>query len=864
MKNFSLIAFGFLLPFQLNKMKSSVRFFTFHACAGLAAFGHAAIAADSRAYGNSVAAQRDGKIVVTGYAEVAGVDQFALVRYNSDGSLDTTLKGSGKVTTAVSADDRGQGVALQGDGKIVVTGYSRKAGGWLCFTVLRYTADGSLDTSFGDAGKVTTSVGGKNDDVESVVIQGDGKIVVAGWFNASSNNDFAVVRYNANGTLDTSFNETGKAAADFGADAYGHSVAVYGDGRIVVTGYTTKSWESKKQCALACFKANGSLDTSFNGTGKVTTNFGGDGNAEGRSVTVQTDGKIVVVGYATAGNTEEFALARYNADGTLDTSFGDSGQVMTDVGISGSNATGVALQKDGKIVVAGYAVKNSGTGYDFACVRYNTDGKVDQSFGDGGKIMTSVGQGDGKANSVAVQSDGKIIVAGSVYFGDVTVAGSVYVGDSKFAVVRYDASGKLDMSFNAAGSVLTAVGSGSKPPEAEEEDNTPRVSMAVINDPHGYTNVRDYDGKVIARVKKGERFIAAKPRNKPDDPKWPVCLRGGPGSVLTAKLRVTGFMDKARIHLLPDEPLMKLNYDASKKEWRKLQSGRKAELDDTASSVKRFRGVNYYKVLTMASNGDKQALAQFFSFGDFMDGEAAEGYYPQAWELFHVVGDKNFSNFVRDLPVTDQVGVRGMLGGGDEEFANGDVDYLQRYFPETTKILFRGEIVDWTSPDGRYSIRKTFTDPLNLSESKVSHAELIEKATGQVLCDLTDADIGVGSQREGSVLWSPDSKRFAYVSSSQTTVYQSSGKSFTKINLPLDQPPGKESDPQIRGAVMYEESVTPTRWVKADTLIFERFDHYTKLNPSSGSTHVGRSYEITVSFKGDGTANTSWKLRNDR
>ena len=844
-------------------MKSSARLFSFYACASLVAFGHTAMAAESSAYGNSVAAQRDGKIIVAGYAEVGGVDQFVLVRYNSDGSLDTTLKGSGKLTTAVGKDCHGKGVALQGDGKIVVAGYSFKAGGGQCFTVLRYTADGSLDTSFGDAGKVTTSVGGKNDCLESVVIQGDGKIAVAGWFNAS-NNDFAVVRYNANGTLDMSFNETGKATADFGAHDYGRSVAVHGDGRIVVTGYTTKSYESKKECALACFKANGSLDTTFNGTGEVTTNFGGDGNAEGRSVAVQTDGKIVVVGYATAGNTEEFALARYNADGTLDTSFGDSGQVMTDVGISGSNATGVALQKDGKIVVVGYAVNNSGTNYDFACVRYNTDGKVDQSFGDGGKVMTSVGQGDGKANSVAVQSDGKIIVAGSVYFGDVTVAGSVYVGDSKFAVVRYDASGKLDMSFNAAGSVLTAVRSGSKPPEAEEEDNMPRVSMAVINDPHGYTNVRDYDGKVIARVKKGERFIAAKPRNKPDDPKWPVCLRGGPGSVLTAKLRVTGFMDKARIHLLPDEPLMKLNYDASKKEWRKLQSGRKAELDDTASSVKRFRGVNYYKVLTMASNGDKQALAQFFSFEDFMDGEAAEGYYPQAWELFHVVGDKNFSNFVRGLPVTDQVGVRGMLGGGDEEFANGDVDYLQRYFPETTKILFRGEIVDWTSPDGRYSIRKTFTDPLNLSESKVSHAELIEKATGQVLCDLTDADIGVGSQREGSVLWSPDSKRFAYVSSSQTTVYQSSGKSFTKINLPLDQPPGKESDPQIRGAVMYEESVTPTRWAKADTLIFERFDHYTKLNPSSGRTHVDRSYEITVSFKNDGTANTSWKLRDDR
>jgi uncharacterized delta-60 repeat protein len=842
-------------------MKSFVRFFTVHACAGLAAFGPAAMAADSSAYGNSVAAQRDGKILVAGYAAGGRAAQVALVRYNSDGSLDTSLNSSGKVTTAVGTGDcHGEGMALQGDGKIVVAGYSFNAGGQSCFTVLRYTADGSLDTSLAASGKLTTNVGTKYASAESVTIQSDGKIVVAGnSFNASGNNDFAVVRYNANGTLNTSFNETGKAIADFGADDYGRSVAVYVDGKIVVTGYTTKSYESKKECALACFKANGSLDTSFNGTGKVTTDFGGDGNAEGRSVAVQTDGKIVVVGYATAGSTEKFALARYNADGTLDTSFGGTGRVLTAVGISGSNATGVALQKDGKIVVAGYAVNNSGTGYDFACVRYNTDGKVDQSFGDGGKIMTSVGKGDGKANSVAVQSDGKIIVAGSAYAGD----------DSQFAVVRYNASGKLDTSFNAAGSVLTAVGS--EPPEAE--DTTPRVSMAVINDPDGYTNVRDYDGKVIARVKKGERFIAAKPRNQPDDPKWPVCLRGGPGSVLTAKLRVTGFMDKARIHLLPDEPLMKLNYDASKKEWRKLQSGRKAELDDTALAAKRYRGVNYYKVLTVASNGDKQALAQFFSFGDFMDGEAAEGYYPQAWELFHVVGDKNFSNFVRDLPLTDQVRVRGTLiaGMSDEEFGNfspfqvttADVDYLQRYFPETTKILFRGEIVDWTSPDGRYSIRKTFTDPLNLSESKVSHAELIEKATGQVLCDLTDADIGVGSQREGSVLWSPDSKRFAYVSSSQTTVYQSSGKSFTKINLPLDQPPGKESDPQIRGAVMGEESVTPTRWAKADTLILERFDYYEKLNPSSGKTHVVRTYEITVSFKGDGTANTSWKLRSD-
>ena len=369
-------------------MKSSVRFCIVHACVTLAAFGYPAIAAGSSGVGESVVAQRDGKIIVAGSAEVAGVEQFALVRYNSDGSLDTTLKGSGKLTTAVGTGDcHGEGVALQEDGKIVVVGYSFNASslsstsGLLCSTVLRYTADGSLDTNFADSGKVTTCIGAKYASAESVTMQSDGKIVVAG----KSLNDFAVVRYSVNGTLDTSFNETGKAIADFGADDYGRSVAMRRDGRIVVVGYTTNLMTvtsagfdrppgSKKECALACFKANGSLDTSFNGTGKVITNFGGDGNAEGRSVAVQTDGKIVVVGYATAGSTEKFALARYNADGTLDTSFGGSGRVMTAVGIIGSIATGVALQKDGKIVVAGYDVNSSGRGYDFACLRYNTDG----------------------------------------------------------------------------------------------------------------------------------------------------------------------------------------------------------------------------------------------------------------------------------------------------------------------------------------------------------------------------------------------------------------------------------------------------------------------------------------------------------
>jgi uncharacterized delta-60 repeat protein len=691
-----------------------------------------------------------------------------------------------------------------------------------------------------------------------VAVQTDGKIVVAGDTLAPGNNDFAVARYNANGSLDTSFNGTGKATADFSQIDYGRSVAVQGDGKIVVAGDAERG--DHRTFAVARFNANGTPDISFNKTGKVTTDFGG-GKAEARGVAVQSDGKIVVAGLASPDGTEKFALVRYNLDGTLDTSFGGTGKVLTLVGISSSNATAMALQGDGKIVVVGHAVNNSGRDRDFALVRYNADGSLDTSFNGSGKVTTAANGDDGQCEAIALQNDGKIVAAGS----------ALTVTTSQFAVVRFGANGTLDPGFNGSGSVVTRVGS--KAPEAE--DITPRVSMAVTNDPDGYTNVRDYDGKVIAKVKNGERFIAAKPWDQTDDPKWSVRLKSG----------LKGFMDRSRIHLLPDEPLMKLNYDARKKEWRKLQSKRVTENDEIASQAK-GHGVDYNKTLVRASEGNLEALAQFFSLAQFMDGAAAEGYFPEAWELFHVVGDKTLAKFVSELPLADQVGVRGTLIGGqsEEEFANGaDVDYLQRYFPETTKILFRGEIIDWTSPNGRYGIRKVFENPTDLRNSKVSHAELIEKATGQVLSDLTGDDIGAGGDREGSVLWSPDSKRFAYVSSdtvhagnpfsnpsappqkTQTTVYQLSGNSFAKVDVPLNQPPGQESDREIAGAVMEHDFVTPTRWEKPNTLILEKHDDYEKLTPSSGEIHgFARLYEITVSFKEDGTANTSWKLRDDR
>jgi len=507
------------------------------------------------------------------------------------------------------------------------------------------------------------------------------------------------------------------------------------------------------------------------------------------------------------------------------------------------------------IVVAGFAVDSSGRSYDFALVRHNADGSLDTSFNDGGKVTTPIGNGDARCEAIALQKDGKIVAAGWASNGE----------DNDFAVVRYNSGGKLDTSFNSTGKVTTAVGTNAGQDQGAAEKNT-GPSMATINDPDGYTNVRDRDNKVIAKVKAGERFIA-EPRT--ESKQWEVYLKSG----------ITGWMDRSRIRLLPDEPLMKFNYNASKKEWRKLQSEKVTEVAGTAKG----HGVDYYKTLLRASEGNPQALARIFSLAEYMDGAAAEAYDPDMWELFHMVDDKTFAGFLRRLPLDKQIRIRRTLTGeaSDEQGVKGP-DYFQRNFPETTKIFFRGEIVDWVSPDQKYAIRKTFSNPLELTDSKVSHAEVIEKASGKAICDLTADDIGAGSDREGSVLWSPDSKRFAYVSSdtvhagspfgnpprppqkTQTTVYQLSGASFVKADLPLNRPPGKETDPQITGAVMEHDAVTPTRWEKANTLILERHDYYEKLIMSSAGNHIfARDYEITVSFKEDGTASTSWKLRDD-
>lgn len=380
--------------------------------------------------GRSIAVQADGRIVVAGQSSNGSNDDFSLVRYNSDGTLDTSFGGGdGIVTTAIgAADDQAFGVALQGDGHIVVVGYSSN-GSNSDFALVRYTSNGSLDTSFGGGdGIVTTNIGaGTNDYAVDMALHGDGRIVVAGYSLNGTVGDFALVRYNSNGSLDASFGDNGIITTDIGTvtDDRASSVALQGDGRVVVAGRTFPF--DKNHFALVRYNANGTLDTSFGGGDGIVITPVGTTDDAAYDVVLQADGRIVVAGSSSNGGYNDFALVCYTTDGTLDPSFGGGdGIVTTQIGTSVDHGYGVALQGDGRIVVAGYSI---GLGNpDFALVRYNQDGTLDPSFGRGDGIVTTAGSSSDIAFDVALQGDGRIVVAGSSSNGN-----------ADFALARYDA-----------------------------------------------------------------------------------------------------------------------------------------------------------------------------------------------------------------------------------------------------------------------------------------------------------------------------------------------------------------------------------------------------------------------------------------
>ncbi len=302
-------------------------------------------------------------------AMVVGV-VFSAGAQAAPGDLDLTFSGDGQQTTsfAGSGDDGATGVALQGNGKIVAVGHARGGQGSR-FALARYNHDGSLDTTFSGGGRQTTDFGGLASRANGVAFT-PGKIVAVGSAGTDNDADFALARYKPDGSLDRSFSGDGKKRTQFPFGSEATGVAIQGNGKIVVVGAAGNG-----EFALARYKPNGSLDTSFSGDGMQTTDFYETYSESATGMALQGDGKIVAVGAAYDRYYGRLVLARYRLNGSLDTSFSGDGKSGIAFNIYGGGATGVALQGDGKIV----AVGGGGEVSDFALARFNPDGSLDTS-----------------------------------------------------------------------------------------------------------------------------------------------------------------------------------------------------------------------------------------------------------------------------------------------------------------------------------------------------------------------------------------------------------------------------------------------------------------------------------------------------
>ncbi|MDZ8184907.1 MAG: DUF4347 domain-containing protein [Nostoc sp. ChiSLP02] len=350
-----------------------------------------------------MAVQSDGKVLVAGFTNNGSNNDFAIVRYNSDGTLDTTFNTTGKVITDFNGNnDFAYSISIQSDGKILVTGVTNN-GSNDDFAIARYNSDGTLDTTFNTTGTVTTDFNGNDDGGNSITIQSDGKILVAGV----SQNGFGIARYNSDGTLDTTFNTTGTVTNFVGNDDAANSIIVQSDGKILVAGVSFNGTD--EDLAIVRYNSDGTLDTTFNTTGIVTTDINGK-NDSGNSIAIQSDGKILVAGVSGDGINDDLAIVRYNSDGTLDTTFNTTGKVTTDFSGKNDSAANITVQPDGKILVTG--VSNNGTTYDFAIARYNSDGTLDTTFNNTGKFTSDFNGNNDYGSGIFVQSDGKIVVAG--------------------------------------------------------------------------------------------------------------------------------------------------------------------------------------------------------------------------------------------------------------------------------------------------------------------------------------------------------------------------------------------------------------------------------------------------------------------
>ena len=358
----------------------------------------------------SMALQHDGKIVVVGYGKesLASFKGLSVARYLQNGEMDYDFGNLG-VIQRVTTDLEGEAysVVIQKDNKIVITGYSiSPATNNEEITLIRFTENGNVDKSFGNKGLIVTAISTEKDVGSSVAIQLDGRIVVVGTTDHKPTTDIVLIRYNKNGSLDYGFGIGGIVITDIKSSMdIGKSLAIQSDGKLIVSGFTHII--NKFFMTLLRYDSNGELDPTFGNSGIVITDI--NGRRGKMDLALQNDGKIILVGPSEVENSHHFTVLRFNNNGSLDKSFGNNGVTKSIIG-DHSEAESVALDLNGNIVVAGTTELGN---EQFVVAMYNQNGMLVPEFGSDGIVKTSfIKNSVDRAHSVVTDNDGNIIVAG--------------------------------------------------------------------------------------------------------------------------------------------------------------------------------------------------------------------------------------------------------------------------------------------------------------------------------------------------------------------------------------------------------------------------------------------------------------------
>lgn len=398
--------------------------------------------AEDNAY--AVALQADGKIVVVGDAIVDMKSVIAVARYTQTGVLDSEFSKDGKFTMGTyRTNSYPNALAMQADEKIVVAGYVSNSS----YGFARYFNNGKIDSTFSDDGIRYVYMGGDY-AAEQVLIKTNQKILAVGnGKGTSSSKTIAMLQLNEDGTRDSTFGDGGKIFSDFPClSSQANTGLLQADGKILIGGKTSLQ-STGNHFLLQRYHADGSPDTSFGVGGSVTTKFEDDNSGEITALVMQPDGKIIAAGKANS----HFALVRYTTDGSLDLSFGNNGIVQTNFGIR-SEISDVVIQPDGKITAGGLLYETAN--YNFALARYNSNGTLDTGFGTNGTLTTDFGFDVGERSynhdeisSIVYQENGKLIAFGRSGPKDRLAT---------FVLVRYNDNGSIDTDFGENGVISTS------------------------------------------------------------------------------------------------------------------------------------------------------------------------------------------------------------------------------------------------------------------------------------------------------------------------------------------------------------------------------------------------------------------------